>query len=339
MKNRITIKDVAQAADTSVTTVSLILNGKGQRFSKETREKVLYAQQKLGYIPNYFAQSLVGKPNTTIGVIVPDIGNPFFSSFVKGIEDSTFQHDIVPLIFDVGEDVSRANYYLQRLTQRTVDGFILAAPSIAQEIVDQTLNKNGIPYVATDQTYLANSSDEVLVDDEKGGHLAIDYLVGEGHVRIAMVMPTLETNNLLKRFEGYQNGLVANGISFDERLVFNTEFSRYGGYVIADQILKSDATAIVCVNDDVAIGLYRGLKDSGKKIPDDYSIIGYDDIDWCQFVEPQLTTIHQPVYEMGTKSTIMLLNRINNPKMAHQSYTLDVSLVVRDSTKSMEQGE
>ncbi|RYL92782.1 LacI family transcriptional regulator [Sporolactobacillus sp. THM7-4] len=255
MKNRITIRDVARAADISVTTVSLILNGKGRRFSKETRDKVLSAQQMLGYIPNYYAQSLVGKPSTTIGVIVPDIGNPFFSTFVKGIEDITFQHDIVPLIFDVGEDNHRADYYLQMLTHRTADGVILASHSITQTIVDQILTKNGIPYVATDQTYLGNDSDEVLVDDEMGGHLAIDYLVRSGHRRIAMVLPSLMTKNLIKRFTGYRKGLADHGIAFDDQLVFRPEFSRHGGYIAAEQIVKSDATAIFSVNDDVAIGL------------------------------------------------------------------------------------
>jgi LacI family transcriptional regulator len=335
MKQRVTIKDVAKAAHTSVTTVSLILNGKGKRFSKETREKVLTVQQRLGYLPNFYAQSLVGKRSATIGVIVPDISNPFFSAFIKGVEDIAYQHNVVPLIYDVGEDDDRTGYYMKTLTERTADGFVLAAPSISQSFVDQILNKNNIPYVATDQTYLTNESDEVLADNEKGGYLATNFLVSQGHKRIAMIMPTLITNNLLKRFNGYRDSLDHSGIAFDESLVFHTEFSRRGGYQVARKIIASDATAVFCVNDDIAVGLYRGLKDMGKKIPDDYSIVGYDDIDWCNYVEPRLTTIHQPAYDVGAKSAAILLHRIKHPETDFQLFTFDVSLVIRESTKKV----
>lgn len=333
---KVRIRDVAQAAGVSMTTVSQILNGKGMRFSESTRERVLAIRDELGYIPDFNARNLITRSAKTIGVLVPNIGNPFFSTFIRGIEEEALKTDYVPVIFGSEHKYENEKHYIEALIKRTIDGLIIASPAIGQGDIDYLLERNHIPYLLIDQNPV-NDGDRVETDDLMGVSLAMDHLLKLGHTKIALVTGTEATDNLQRRFQAYKAALQAHGLPFDEKLVIKTAFTKKGGCQAAKAVVNTPATAIFATNDELAIGLYRGLKDLGKIIPADYSIVGYDNIDLTEYLDPKLTTIEQPVFEMGKIAFQKLTERIKNPSLPPCEVLLPVKLIERQSTAPCEQ--
>lgn len=331
---KVTIKDVAALAQTSVTTVSLILNNKGQRFSAETIARVIAAREKLSYEPDYFAQNMVNKETKTIAVLVPDINNPFFSQFIQGVEEVAYQYDFIPLIYSAGQNNQKVNYYLKELVRRNVDGFILAVSHIEEETLKVHLKQRKIPYILLDQSEKQHQSDEIAVADMEGGRMAANYLIAKGHRQIGIVLPKQRAWNIEQRFIGYQASLISHQIAVNPDWQITTLLSKQGGYQAAQQVIESGVTAVFAVNDELAIGLARGLAELGHPVPDAISIIGYDDIDWCEYVTPRLTTIKQPILALGQEATRLLLNRIETPTLEMQQKMLPVELVERESVQA-----
>jgi len=329
---KVTIKDVAALAQTSVTTVSLILNHKGQRFSSETIDRVHKAQVELGYSPDYFAQNMVNKKTRTIAVLVPDINNPFFSEFIQGIEEVAYRENFIPLIYSVGANNQKVDYYLKELIRRNVDGFILAVSGLDINLLAQ-LSTQQMPYILLDQSEKQHQSDEITVQDLMGGQMATDYLIEHGHRKIGIVLPANSAWNIDQRLLGYREALAAHDINFQDDWLINTELSKKGGYQVTDQVIASGVTAVFAVNDELAIGLYRGFAEHQLNIPENLSIIGYDNVDWCEYVTPKLTTIKQPIFELGQEATRLLLDRIADPDKPIQQRILAVSLIERDSVQ------
>ena len=174
-----------------------------------------------------------------------------------------------------------------------------------------------------------------MTDDFHGAELAVNHLAQLGHRKIAMIMANKPSDNLKRRFFGYKQALKANGIAFDEKLVISTEMSKIGGLNAADKLVRTDATAVLTVNDEVAIGLYHGLNLLGKSIPDDYSVVGYDNIDLDEYLAPPLTSISQPVHELGATVFEKLIGRIRNPDLPQTEVVLPVKLVRRNSTRRL----
>lgn len=338
MVRKVTIKDVAALAQTSVTTVSLILNHKGQRFSPETIDRVRKAQVKLGYTPDYFAQNMVNKQTRTIAVLVPDINNPFFSEFIQGIEEIAYQHDFIPLVYSAGTQNQKVNYYLKELVRRKVDGLILAVSGL-DEVILRQLASQQMPYILLDQSEKQHQSDEIMVQDLIGGQLATDYLIQQGHRRIGIVLPANSAWNIEQRLLGYRKTLAAHQITVQEDWIINTELSKKGGYQATDQVIASGVTAVFAVNDELAIGLYRGFAERQLSIPENLSIVGYDNVDWCEYVTPKLTTVRQPIFELGQEAARLLLDRIADPKKAIQQRILAVDLIKRDSVQTVSPGK
>ncbi|SPC39353.1 ribose utilization transcriptional repressor RbsR [Latilactobacillus fuchuensis] len=338
MVRKVTIKDVAALAQTSVTTVSLILNHKGQRFSPETIDRVRKAQVKLGYTPDYFAQNMVNKQTRTIAVLVPDINNPFFSEFIQGIEEIAYQHDFIPLVYSAGTQNQKVNYYLKELVRRKVDGLILAVSGL-DEVILRQLASQQMPYILLDQSEKQHQSDEIMVQDLIGGQLATDYLIQQGHRRIGIVLPANSAWNIEQRLLGYRKTLAAHQITVQEDWIINTELSKKGGYQATDQVIASGVTAVFAVNDELAIGLYRGFAERQLSIPENLSIVGYDNVDWCEYVRPKLTTVRQPIFELGQEAARLLLDRIADPKKAIQQRILAVDLIKRDSVQTVSPGK
>lgn len=338
MVRKVTIKDVAALAQTSVTTVSLILNHKGQRFSDETIDRVRKAQVKLGYTPDYFAQNMVNKQTRTIAVLVPDINNPFFSEFIQGIEEAAYREDFIPLIYSVGVNNQKVDYYLKELIRRNVDGFILAISGVDFNILAQLSNQQ-MPYILLDQSEKQHQSDEIMVQDLIGGQIATDYLIQQGHRKIGIILPANSAWNIEQRLLGYRKTLAAHQIEVQEAWVMHTELSKKGGYQVTDQVIASGVTAVFAVNDELAIGLYRGFAERQLSIPENLSIVGYDNVDWCEYVTPKLTTVRQPIFELGQEATRLLLDRIADPKKAIQQRILAVDLIKRDSVRTVLPGK
>lgn len=331
MTRKVTIRDLAEAAGVSVTTVSQILNGKGERFSLDTRRRVHQLQEEMGYVPDFNARNLIMKSAQTIGVLVPNLGNPFFSMFIKGVQSASRQRQFIPLIFGANHDEKLESYYLQELIKRAVDGLIIASASITGEAIDNILKKNGIPYLLIDQNG-GPSMDGVRIDDDRGGQLAAQHLLAFGHRRIAVVMPQNATQNLRIRLAGFRQALAQAQVTLADADIILSPMTKLGGYQATAAVLKRHPTAVFAINDETALGLMRGFHERGIRVPQDISVLGYDDIDLDEYVVPRLSSVHQPVVTMGEQATELLINRIHNRRQAAQVVALPVDFRQREST-------
>ncbi|WP_056970825.1 LacI family DNA-binding transcriptional regulator, partial [Liquorilactobacillus vini] len=221
MKKKATIKDLAKMSGVSITAVSQILNGKGQRFSSKTRQNVILAKNKLNYIPNYNARSLVKKDLKTIGIIVPDIGNSFFSTLIKGIQEISKEENFLPLIFNSSHQSKFENYYLNKLVERNINGIIIASPLITAKAIHDILEKNNIPYLVLDQNSFVHG-DRIYVDDFQGGKLVAKHLIELGHRDFIVVMPKKSPNNVDSRLQGFKNELNKLRDSFKLNVIYSS---------------------------------------------------------------------------------------------------------------------
>lgn len=337
MAKKVTIKDLAKAAGVSVTTVSQILNGKGARFSAATQERVQRLKRELNYVPDFNARNLILHSSKTIGVLVPNIGNPFFSTFFRGIQEVCREKDYMPLVFSASHEVELERYYLSRLVERSVDGLIIASASITTETIDEILKPNEVPYVLFDQNQVHDNEDRIQVDDYLGGKLAAQHLLGLRHRRIVMYMPEKPTENVLNRLAGFTTTLHEAGVEFGEDQIVTTALTKRGGFEKTAAVLAKNPTAVFCINDELAIGLYKGLQARGVRVPEDLSVIGFDDIDLAEYVTPQLTTIHQPINQLGQQAATFLFNRMaaEDGQLAPQVVKIPVQLVERQSTAAV----
>jgi LacI family transcriptional regulator len=331
----ITIKDVAEKSGVSITTVSQILNGKGQRFSEKTRTKVLEAAEELNYKANYFAQNMVTKQTRTVGVIIPDITNTFYSDMIKGIEDYLYENGFMVLLCNSTDDEERENLYLNQLVHRAVDGFIIASSTISDDMIFQLLKRNNKPYILLDRKREESESDNIIVDDMEGGYIATEHLIKLGHRKIGVITSNSSDINIHNRFLGYKKCMGNYELPIAEEWVERESLSMSGGYEAAQRLLKTEVTAIFATSDQLAIGVYKGANEQQIHIPEELSLIGYDDIELASYMSPPLTTIHQPIYEIGKLAAETLLQRIMNPEEAVINHVVKTKLVVRDSTKAL----
>lgn len=323
---KVTIKDVAKASEVSIATVSQILNGNSKNFSPKTVARVLKVKEELNYVPDYFARRMVMKKSKTIGVMVPDIANPFFSTLVRGIEDVLYQENFITMLCNANEDNKKENIVLEELSRRGVDGFIIASSAINNEDIERLLIKKKHPFIILDQKSPEENSDTIRTDDFLGGQLAAQHLKELGHEKVAVVLPENATANISKRLEGFRTVYQSNVTIIDALL------TKEGGRKAASELVKTDVTGIFAINDEIAFGLYLGFRQLNKNIPTDYSIIGYDNVDMCEYVTPPLTTIAQPIYELGQQTAELLLDRIENPKKERVIKKLPVNIINRFST-------
>lgn len=335
MNKKVTIRDVAKKAGVSVTTVSQILNGKGQRFSKHTREHVLKLRDELNYVPDFNARNLILHSSKTIGVLVPSMSNPFFSSFIQGVQDQCRTREMIPLVFGANHDEKLERYYLTQLVARSVDGLIIASSTITTKTIDEILRPVRLPYVLFDQNG-SRGGDRLEVDDYQGGKLAAKHLASLGHRRIVVVMPDDATANITQRLAGFVAGMEENNVPFSPATdIVSADLTKRGGYESTNDVIQKQPTAVFATNDEIAIGLMRGLKERGLRIPDDVSVMGYDDIDLDEYVTPALTTVQQPTHQIGVEAAQMLFNRIDNNEVDLQRAFLPVHLIQRQSTAQL----
>lgn len=324
---KITIKDVAKESGVSISTVSQILNGNGKNFSSKTVEKVIKIKEKLNYEPDYFARRMVMKKSKTIGVMVPDISNPFFSTLVRGIEDVLYQENFITMLCNANEENKRENNALEELSRRGVDGFIIASSAISNEDIERLLRNKKHPFIILDQKSSEGNSDTIGTDDFLGGKLAGEHLKELNHTNVAIVVPINITQNIQRRVDGFQSIYGENC-----QLIEVGDLSKKSGRKAAKEITQLNISGIFAINDEIAFGLYLGLKELGKIVPEDYSIVGYDNVEMCEYMTPPLTTIGQPIYDLGRQTAEMLLDRIEHPEKEWESKKLPVNIIKRFST-------
>lgn len=329
----VTIKDIAALAGVSKTTVSKVLNNKDEKISNATRQKVLDIVKQKNYIPNKMAQSLVTKETKTIGVIIPDIRNPFFTDIVRGIEDKAFKEGYNIILCNTDESSKKELKAINTLIEKMVDGIIFAPYSKGE------LNLNDYdlltkPIVLVDKKLnIKNLKGIVTLDNKEGTYLATNHLVGNNHKKILYLSGPLKNKISKDRLKGYKKALKKADIKYDESLVLKGEYSLEWGYEIIKKLKYINFTAICAGNDLIAIGAIKALKERNIRVPKDVSVVGFDDIETSSIINPQLTTIKQNSYSMGYESANILIKNLEKKSFNNiEKITFKPELIIRDST-------
>lgn len=301
---RVTIKDIARETELSPTTVSIVLNNKPHRLSAETRKKVLDAAKRMNYRPNSLAASLKTHKTKTIGMVIPNFTNPYSSEQARGAEARCSQ-DGYALILCNTNDKSKKNFdYINILIDRGVDGIIISFDGIEADETDRLIDHMlsfGIKIISVDYRTQDKSVSNVMLDNKMGGYIATRHLIEQGHTKIGCITGPLqaESSTANQRYLGYKQALAKFHIEENEKFVAYGEYNIEAGVKYAGKLLSEGVTGIVASNDLCAYGIYKWARDHGVVIPDDLSVVGYDDIVYSDFFSPRLTTIRQPAYDMG----------------------------------------
>ncbi|MBF7019942.1 LacI family DNA-binding transcriptional regulator [Staphylococcus sp. 18_1_E_LY] len=327
---KVSIKDVAREAGVSVTAVSHILNDNKQRFSQGTIKKVLDAKEKLGYIPNKNAQQLRGSKTKMIGVLLPSLTNPFFSTIIQSMDEH--KPDNVEIIFltTINKGLEEN---IKHLVEHGVDGLVIGRLIDEPENLNAYLTKHKIPYVVLDQSEDNGFTDIIRTNEHEGGKSAAKHLIDYGHTNLAIIQPYELMANMKNRIDGFEQYCGVHNIPNPKKI--NTELSKLGGKNAVNQLISQEVTGIFAINDEIAIGAIRALIDNNFAVPDDISIIGYDDIDFAQYMNPALTTIAQPIDEIGKVALHQILKKVEGLSSKTEKIELPTQLIVRETTQSL----
>lgn len=326
-----TIYDIAKLAGVSTATVSKVFNHSG-RISVKTKERIMEISNQLNYQPSMVASALTGKKTFTIGLLIPDLVNPFFAELSRNIEDRAHELGFNLVICNTDNDMNKEIKYIQLLRQKSVDGIVVATGVSNDELLKELVNQRvPIALVARDMSMLAVSA--VLVDDFAGGYNAASYLVRLGHKRIATIAESLNVTSSKDRVRGYRHALTEAGLLYDEKLVQISDFSVEGGKKTAGILLDQAKrpTAIFACNDLLAIGAIQAAKERKIRVPEQLSIVGFDNTILATITDPPLTTIAQPIQAMGQQVIDLITQEINSKKTVKQRIVLLPELTIRES--------
>jgi LacI family transcriptional regulator len=335
----VTTRDVARRAGVSVSTVSHVLNA--TRFvAPERRERVLLALNELGYEPNAVARSLRINRSRSIGLIISDISNPFFTAVVRGIEDVAQQNDYTLVLCNSDEDPEKEETYLRTLRAKRVDGLILAPAGTAHAYLE-TLVRERFPLVFLDREVAGLEVPVVVVDNEQSAYAAVRHLVEDGHRRIGLVAGRSLVSTSRERLDGYRRALAEASIAFADDLVEDGGSKIQPGEAAALRLLDLEPrpTAIFSANNQMTIGCLVAIEARGLRVPRDVALVSFDDFTWSEVFRPRLTTVAQPTYELGRAAAHLLLRRLESePPNSAGRVVLNGSLVVRESCSSGRHG-
>lgn len=305
------ISKIAKMAGVSTATVSKIINGKDQAISDSTRQRVLEIVEREGYIPNAIAQSLKINHTKTIGLIIPDVMNLFFSELARGVEDSADKLGYSLILCNTDNNPEKEKKYLKVLQAKRVDGIIITAVENRSNI---DLNNCISPIVLLDRDVeIDKPVGRIKIDNEKCIYDAATFLINKGCTNIGFISSDLINTSSQDRLKGYIKALKDKNLSYNEGLVYLENFSIETGYKGALKLIENNKIdGICCGNDLIAIGAIKALKEKNINIPEDVKIIGLDDISISSYLDPPLTTIKQPIYEMGLEAVNLLLDMIEN---------------------------
>lgn len=335
---KITIKEIAKEAGVSIATVSMILNNKDKNITEATRKRVLEAVKKYNYVPNAMAGSLVTQRTHIIGLILPDITNPFFPGIARGAEDKANEAGYSLIFCNTDDKLDVEEKYIESLNKKMADGIIIAHSSNSVKM-PEILGRCKVPVILIDRDFNSdNTLGKVLVNNLEGAYKAVTYILNKGYKKIAYLSGPLKTQTAQDRLAGYKNALADNGIKCSENLIKFGEYRIEWGIKGIIELLDEDESfdAVFCGNDLIAIGAMRELKEKGFIIPDDIGVMGFDDIYMAGLVEPSLTTVRQPNYDMGHKAMELLLETLassdkNNFKREMKTITLKTEIIERHS--------
>lgn len=328
-----TISDVAKLAGVSAMTVSRVINNSGY-ISQETRERVEKAIVELGYVPNALARYLRFKRTKTIALILTDITNPFFTTIARGVEDVANEQGFSVIFCNTDESETEEIEYLSVLLQKQVDGVLLVPASASTDAL-ALIAARGVPVVVIDRRVKSELVDVVRCDSEAGAYLLVRHLLELGHRRIAVLSGSPSVSTAVDRVAGYTRAMAEAGIADAEQSVFFDRFTQANGYLMAAQALAVTPrpTAIFACNNFIAFGAIRAIREAGLRVPEDVSVVSFDDLPQSLMIDPFLTVVAQPAYEIGRRAAELLLLRLSGdgPSEA-QSVVLPATLIVRASS-------
>ncbi len=330
-----TSEDVAKKAGVSIATVSRVFN-ESPHVSPAVRRKVLRAAKALNYQPNRTAQRLRAKRSTVIGLVISDIQNPFFTSVVRGIEDVAYKHGYSVVLCNTDEDPNKERLYINVMRAEAVAGVILASTSETNPLAADLFDHD-IPVVAIDRRIKDKRVDSVLAANTQGAFEAVSHLIALGHRRIGFVGLQLTRSTGKERYDGYVRALREHGLSVSRQLVRIADAKQQGGYKRTHDLMteRPAITALFVANNLMTLGALDAIHERGMKIPDDISVVGFDDMACATLLEPPLTTVAQPTYELGQRAAELLLERLKQPQKPAVQIELKTSLIVRGSTRPL----
>jgi LacI family transcriptional regulator len=328
----VTIKDVATHASVSVATVSAVIN-KNKYVSPELAQRVHESIAALSYQRNTFARGLKTRVSYSIGLIVPDITNPFFTNIARGVEDVASAHNYSLILGNTDEDPEKEKKYLQLLLEsKQADGLIIAVTARSREYL-KSLPLQHLALVSIDRSLFDLGVDTVMVDNRAGARAAVAHLIALGHRRIGLVTGIRGIAPTEERLQGYTEALEQHGIAVDPALIAVAYARVEGGERGAMQLLALEdrPTALFMMDGTMAIGALQGIAKLGLRCPEDIALACFDDFTWAGVMRPHLTVVDQPTYEIGQQSAHLLFERLRNQKKAPRQVRLQTRLIVRES--------
>ena len=326
-----TMKDVAERASVSVTTVSHVLN-KTRHVDPDLVRRVENAVRRLGYQPNALARGLRRKETRMLGMVVPDNSNPYFAELARTIEDTCFERGYSVILCNSDEDAAKESAYVSLLAEKRVDGIVFVASGNDCSGLEALL-QHRIPVVALDRELKGMRCDSIVVDNRHGGRQATLHLIGGKHRRIGCICGPRNLTSAEERLQGYKDALSEARLPLDPALIQWGNFHIEGGYAAVQVLLdlSKPITAVFASNDLMAVGALRGIAARGLRVPDDVAVVGFDDIRFAKYTQPPLTTVMQPIRQIGKLATELVMARVNGERREPQRHRLKTILVVRES--------
>lgn len=331
-KQTITIYDVAREANVSMATVSRVVNG-NPNVKPATRKKVLEVIDRLDYRPNAVARGLASKKTTTIGVIIPDVSNMFFSSLARGIDDVATMYKYNIILANSDGDSAKEVQVLNNLLAKQVDGIIFMGHRITDEVRAE-FSRSKTPVVLAGSIDPDQQVGSVNIDYTEAAKEAVARLAQNGNEKIAFISGALiDAINGQNRLTGYKEALKENNLEYNEGLIFESPYEFKDGLALVDRILNSGATAAYVTDDELAIGVLDGLYDQGVKVPNDFEIITSNNSLLTDVARPRLSSVTQPLYDIGAVSMRLLTKLMNKEEIEQKTIVLPSSIMEKGSTK------
>ena len=335
-----TIKDIAERCNVSITTVSRVINNKTEGISSQTRRTILEAIEQMNYKPNSIARSMVTKKTNTLALVIPDICNPFFPELARGVEDCCTSEGFNLFLCNTDGSVEKELSYIALLRERLVDGIIFTTQNTEEfSSVFMELKSENYPFVFVER-YIEDMGElpGVYVDNIQGVYRAVKYLFENGHKEIAFITGPFNTTNAVMRFKGFQQAHLELGMDINYSLVKEGDYKVQSGYQQMKRVIEESYgkfTAVIASNDLMAIGACNAIKDAGLRVPEDISVIGFDNISFTDICQPRITTVGIPIYNMGYAASKLLINTLRGDVLQSRRVVFDAELIKKQSVSKL----
>ncbi|MGN1386597.1 MAG: catabolite control protein A [Bacillus sp. (in: firmicutes)] len=331
--NNITIYDVAREANVSMATVSRVVNG-NPNVKPVTRKKVMDVIDRLGYRPNAVARGLASKKTTTVGLIIPDISNIFYAELARGIEDIATMYKYNIILSNSDENTEKELHLLNTMLGKQVDGLIFMGSNITEDHLVE-FKKSPVPIVLAGSIEDSGEMPSVNIDYEQAAYDSVNFFLSNGHTKVALVIGNREESISQKKLAGYKKALDEKNIPFNEEYVVEGDFSYDSGIEAVNRLieLNEKPTAVLVGADEMAVGVVNAIQDKGFKVPNDFEVISFDNTKLTLMVRPQVTTVVQPLYDIGAVAMRLLTKLMNKEEVQERAVVLPHRIEERNSTK------